>query len=149
MQGITDTGDLLTRVLATGTFDLLHPGHVYFLNQAKAMGDELFVIVARDSNVTHKQKPIVPEAQRLEMIDALEMVNKAFLGSEKDIFEPLKKIRPDIITLGYDQHFDTNNLEKEITKRGISAKVVRIPFSKECPLCSTGAIIKEILKRYG
>ena len=139
----------MTRVLATGTFDLLHPGHVYFLTQARALGDELFVIVARDSNVTHKQKPIVPEAQRLEMIDALEMVNKALLGSEKDIFEPLKQIRPDIITLGYDQHFDANNLEKEITKRGISAKVVRIPFSKECPLCSTGAIIKEILKRYG
>jgi len=139
----------LTRVLATGTFDLLHPGHVYFLTQAKAMGDELFVIVARDSNVTHKQKPIVPEAQRLEMINALGMVNKALLGSEKDIFEPLKQIRPDIITLGYDQYFDTNDLETEITKRGIFAKVVRIPFSKECPLCSTGAIIKEILKRYG
>ena len=139
----------MTRVLATGTFDLLHPGHVYFLTQAKAMGDELFVIVARDSNVTHKQKPIVPEVQRLEMIDALEMVNKALLGSEKDIFEPLKQIRPDIITLGYDQHFETINLEKEITKRGISSKVVRIPFSKECTLCSTGAIIKEILKRYG
>ena len=149
MQGITDTGDLLTRVLATGTFDLLHPGHVYFLTQARALGDELFVIVGRDSNVTHKQKPIVPEVQRLEMIDALEMVNKALLGSEKDIFEPLKQIRPDIITLGYDQYFDTNDLETEITKRGIFAKVVRIPFSKECPLCSTGAIIKEILKRYG
>ena len=149
MQGITETGDLLTRVLATGTFDLLHPGHVYFLTQARALGDELFVIVARDSNVTHKQKPIVPEVQRLEMIDALEMVNKALLGSEKDIFDPLKQIRPDIITLGYDQYFDTNDLETEITKRGIFAKVVRIPFSKECPLCSTGAIIKEILKRYG
>ena len=83
------------------------------------------------------------------MINALGMVNKALLGSEKDIFEPLKKIRPDIITLGYDQHFETINLEKEITKRGISSKVVRIPFSKECTLCSTGAIIKEILKRYG
>ena len=60
MQGIPESGDLLTRVLATGTFDLLHPGHVYFLTQARAMGDELFVIVARDSNVTHKQKPIYP-----------------------------------------------------------------------------------------
>ena len=139
----------MTRVLATGTFDLLHPGHVYFLTQARALGDELFVIVARDSNVTHKQKPIVPEAQRLEMINALGMVNKALLGSEKNIFEPLKQIKPDIITLGYDQHFEINNLEKEITKRGISAKVVRIPFSRECPLCSTGAIIKEILKRHG
>jgi FAD synthetase len=142
-------GDLLTRVLATGTFDLLHPGHVYFLTQARALGDELFVIVARDSNVTHKPRPIIPEEQRLEMVNALGMVDKALLGSESDMFEPLKQIRPDIITLGYDQNFDIDYLEKELTKRGLPAKVIRIAFSKECPFCSTGAIIKEVLKRYG
>ena len=149
LQDIPRPGDLLTRVLATGTFDLLHPGHVYFLTQARALGDELFVIVARDSNVTHKPKPIVPEEQRLEMVNALGMVERAFLGSEKDMFEPLKHIRPDIITLGYDQRFDTDMLEKELTKRGLPANVVRIPLSKECPFCSTGAIIKEVLRRYG
>ena len=142
-------GDLLTRVLATGTFDILHPGHVYFLAQAKALGDELFVIIARDSNVTHKPKPVIPEEQRLEMVDALKAVNKTILGSEKDMFEPLREIKPDIIALGYDQRFDTEILEKELTKRGLPAKVVRIPLSKECPLCSTGTIIKEVLKRYG
>jgi FAD synthetase len=139
----------LTRILATGTFDLLHPGHIYFLTQARALGDELFVIVARDSNVTHKPKPIVPEEQRLEMVNALGMVDKALLGSEKDMFEPLKQIRPDVIALGYDQRFDSELLEKELTKRGLPAHVVRVPLSKECPLCSTGAIIKEVLKRYG
>lgn len=139
----------MTRILATGTFDLLHPGHIYFLTQARALGDELFVIIARDSNVTHKPKPIVPEEQRLEMVSALGIVDKALLGSEKDMFEPLKQIRPDIIALGYDQRFDAELLEKELAKRGLSANVVRIPLSKECPLCSTGAIIKEVLKRYG
>ena len=138
----------MTRILATGTFDLLHPGHIYFLTQARVLGDELFVIVARDSNVTHKPKPIVPEEQRLEMVSALEIVDKALLGSEKDMFEPLKQIKPDIIALGYDQRFDAEILEKELTKRELHAKVVRITFSKDCPLCSTGAIIKEILKRY-
>ncbi|MDW5552098.1 MULTISPECIES: adenylyltransferase/cytidyltransferase family protein [Methanosarcina] len=142
-------GDLLTRILATGTFDLLHPGHIYFLTQARALGDELFVIVARDSNVTHKPKPVVPEEQRLEMVSALGIVDKALLGSEKDMFEPLKQIRPDIIALGYDQRFDAEILEKELDKRGLPANVVRVPLSKECPLCSTGAIIKEVLKRYG
>jgi len=142
-------GDLLTRVLATGTFDILHPGHVYFLTQARELGDELFVIIARDSNVTHKPKPIIPEEQRLEMVNALRTVDKALLGSEKDMFEPLKEIKPDIIALGYDQRFDIELLEKELTKRGLPAKVVRVPFSKECPLCSTGVIIKEVLKRYG
>lgn len=138
----------MTRILATGTFDLLHPGHIYFLTQARVLGDELFVIVARDSNVTHKPKPIVPEEQRLEMVSALEIVDKALLGSEKDIFEPLKQIKPDIIALGYDQRFDAEILEKELIKRELPAKVIRVPFSKDCPLCSTGAIIKEILKRY-
>lgn len=139
----------MTRVLATGTFDLLHPGHTYFLMKARDLGDELFVIVARDSNVTHKPKPVVPEEQRLEMVKALGMVDRALLGSEIDMFEPLKQIKPDIIALGYDQRFDTNFLEKELAKRGLSAQIVRIPLSKECPLCSTGAIIKEVLKRYG
>lgn len=139
----------MTRVLATGTFDLLHPGHVYFLSQARALGDELFVIVARDSNVTHKPKPIVPEEQRLEMVATLKMVDNARLGSEKDMFKPLEEIKPDIIALGYDQRFDIEFLEKELNKRGLSASVVRIPLLKECPLCSTGTIIKEVLKRYG
>ncbi len=139
----------MTRILATGTFDILHPGHIYFLTQARDLGDELFVIVARDSNVTHKPKPVVPEEQRLEMVNALGIVDKALLGSEKDMFEPLKQIRPDIIALGYDQRFDAELLEKELAKRGLSANVVRIPLSKECPLCSTGSIIKEVLKRYG
>ncbi|MCQ1535916.1 FAD synthase [Methanosarcina sp. KYL-1] len=139
----------MTRILATGTFDLLHPGHVYFLTKARALGDELYVIVARDSNVTHKPKPIVPEEQRLEMVSALGMVDKALLGSKNDMFEPLKEMKPDIIALGYDQRFDAELLENELRKRGLTAKVVRIQFSKECPLCSTGAIIKEVLKRYG
>ncbi|AKB75308.1 FMN adenylyltransferase, type 3 archaeal [Methanosarcina lacustris Z-7289] len=142
-------GDLLTRVLATGTFDILHPGHVYFLTQARALGDELFVIIARDSNVTHKPKPIIPERQRFEMVNSLGTVDKALLGSETDMFEPLKEIKPDIIALGYDQYFDIEFLEKELSKRGYPAKVVRIQFSKECPLCSTGAIIKEVIKRHG
>jgi len=139
----------LTRVLATGTFDLLHPGHVYFLTQAKALGDELIVIVARDSNIIHKPKPIIPEEQRLEMVNSLKMVDQALLGSEKDIFEPLKQIKPDIIALGYDQRFDSKRLEEELSKRGLPAQVTRISFSRECPLCSTGTIIKEVLKRYG
>lgn len=82
------------------------------------------------------------------MVSALEIVDKALLGSEKDMFEPLKQIKPDIIALGYDQRFDAEILEKELIKRELPAKVIRVPFSKDCPLCSTGAIIKEILKRY-
>ena len=56
----------MTTVVATGTFDLLHPGHVLYLERSKTLGDELVVIVARDVNVRHKPKPVVPEEQRLQ-----------------------------------------------------------------------------------
>ena len=55
---------MLDRVVATGTFDLLHPGHVLYLERSRALGDELVVIVARDVNVRHKPKPVLPEEQR-------------------------------------------------------------------------------------
>ncbi|MDY6931735.1 MAG: adenylyltransferase/cytidyltransferase family protein, partial [Halobacteriota archaeon] len=70
----------MVRVLATGTFDILHPGHLTYFREAKKLGDELIVIVARDVNVTHKPKPIIPEEQRVEMVGALSIVDKVILG---------------------------------------------------------------------
>jgi FAD synthetase len=137
----------MVRVLATGTFDILHPGHLLYLSEAKSLGDELYVIVARDSMVKHKPKPIVPEGQRLEMVQALRMVDKAVLGSEKDMFEPLREIKPDIIALGENQHFNEKELEAQLTAHGIRAKVARIKAFETCELCSSAAIIKRILER--
>lgn len=137
----------MVRVLATGTFDILHPGHLLYLWKAKALGDELYVIVARDSTVKHKPKPIVPEEQRLAMVQALSIVDKALLGSEKDMFEPLMEIKPDIIALGKNQHFNEKKLEDQLRAHGIKAKVVRILSFEECELCSSGAIIRRILER--
>jgi FAD synthetase len=137
----------LKKILATGTFDLLHPGHLFFLEEAKKLGDELYVIVARDSTIDHKPRPIVPERQRLKMIAALKIVDYAVLGSEKDMFEPLEDIRPDIIVLGHDQGFDPEKLKKELSERGFFAEIERIKKSETCRLCSSGLIIKEILKR--
>jgi len=139
----------LVKVLATGTFDILHPGHILFLSKARELGDELYVIVARESMVKHKPKPVIPEEQRLKMVNALKVVDNAVLGSEKNMFEPVMEIRPDIIALGYDQTFDILKLENELLELKINAKVVRISDSKTCPLCSTGKIIKKILERYG
>ena len=138
----------MVRVLATGTFDILHPGHLLYLEEAKKLGDELFVIVARDVNVKHKPKPVVPEEQRVKMVSALSIVDKAILGSEEDIFELLYEIKPDIVTIGYDQHFDAEELRRELASRGIKAKVVKIEKKYPCDFCSSGNIIKHILGRY-
>jgi FAD synthetase len=139
----------MVRVLATGTFDLLHPGHLRYLSEARALGDELYVIVARDSMIKHKPKPIAPEAQRLAMVKALRIVDKAMLGSDSDIFEPLRKIKPDIIALGKNQFFDEKELQVKLNASGINAKVIRIQSFEQCELCSSASIIKRVLERNG
>jgi FAD synthetase len=139
----------LVKVLATGTFDILHPGHVLFLEKARELGDELNVIVARESMIKHKPRPIVSDEQRLKMVQSLKVVDYAVLGSESDIFEPIQKLKPDIIVLGYDQTFQIDKLKEELHTRGFDSEVVRIKESKICPLCSSGKIIQRILDRYG
>jgi len=134
-------------VVATGTFDLLHPGHLYYLKESRALGDELHVIVARDKNVLHKPAPIVPELQRVVMVSALSMVTSARLGDPTDMMRPIEEIHPDIITLGCDQHFSEQDLEQRLRAREISARVVRISEYKECTYCSSREIVRSILER--
>lgn len=136
----------MRRVVATGTFDIIHPGHITFLEEAKKLGDELIVIVAREKNVRHKPKPVIPEEQRRKVVEALKPVDRAILGDKDDIFRPIMELKPDVIVLGYDQHFDESWLEEELRKRGISCKVVRIRKRVECELCSSAKIIDRILK---
>lgn len=138
----------MTLVVATGVFDILHPGHVFYLERSRALGDELAVIVARDVNVRHKPVPIIPEAQRLRMISALSVVDRAMLGSKTDIFESIEKLKPDIITLGYDQHFDPAALEAELSRRGLHPRIVRIEADLSFELKSSHQIVKKILERF-
>ncbi|NYT01057.1 MAG: FAD synthase [Methanocellales archaeon] len=136
----------MVRVLATGTFEILHPGHLTYLRCAKKLGDELIVIVARDKMIKHKREPAIPEQQRLEIVQSLSIVDRAILGSERDIFEPLYEIKPDIIALGYDQCFDVDELLSQLHKRGLEAKVVRIKESHPGKLCSCSNIVEQITK---
>ncbi|MHB9285647.1 adenylyltransferase/cytidyltransferase family protein [Halobacteriales archaeon Cl-PHB] len=142
----------MTVVVAQGTFDILHPGHVHYLRDARAMGDELHVIVARRANVTHKAPPIVPDAQRVEMVEALEPVDHARLGHPDDIFVPIEELDPDIIALGYDQHHDADAIESAAADRGIDVEVrrasARQPGEGE-ELLSSGRIIDRILAERG
>jgi FAD synthetase len=96
------------------------------LERSKILGDELVVIVARDLNVRHKPKPVVPEEQRQRMVQSLKAVDRAILGEESDIFRTIEQLKPDIITLGFDQHFDIANLETELSRRGLHPRIVRI-----------------------
>jgi FAD synthetase len=140
------------RVIAQGTFDILHPGHVHYLEEAAAMGDELHVIVARRSNVTHKPAPILPDEQRREMVAALAAVDEAHLGHPEDIFVPIESLQPAVIALGYDQHHDEAAIRDALDARGIDCAVRRASGRErrsEDELLSTGDIIDRILRERG
>ncbi|HHW05302.1 MAG TPA: FAD synthase [Methanothermobacter sp.] len=134
--------------MATGTFDIIHPGHIFFLEEAKKLGGKdakLVVVIARDSTVRAKKRiPIIDEKQRLEVVKMLKPVDEAYLGSETDMFEIVHKIKPDIITIGPDQDFSIKELKGELRKRGLNCEVKRIKKYKKAPLDSTCKIIKKI-----
>ena len=137
----------MTRVVAQGTFDVLHPGHLHYLEEAAAMGETLHVIVARSDNVTHKPEPVVPEAQRREMVAALAPVDEARLGHTEDFFVPVRAIDPDVIVLGHDQHHDEATLEACLAEEGLDCGVARASARDgEEALVSTGRIVERICR---
>ncbi|CQH52528.1 FAD synthase [Halobacterium hubeiense] len=142
----------MRRVVAQGTFDLIHPGHIHYLEDAAAMGDELHVIVARRENVTHKEPPVLPNRQRRDVVAALDAVDKARVGHESDIFAPIEDIDPDVIALGFDQHHDDDAIEAELAERGVDCSVERASAREkryDGELLSTGTIIDRILEQRG
>jgi FAD synthetase len=132
--------------MATGVFDILHLGHVHFLEYAKGLGDELVVVVATDRTAErNKHRPITPERMRVQLIKALKVVDRAMLGHEGDPFEIVLEIQPDIIVLGYDQFQTESRIREELMKRGMEhIQVVRLPqFDHD--LNGTRKIIQKIL----
>ncbi len=138
----------MVRVMASGVFDILHTGHISYLEQARALGDELYVVVASDNTVRkNKHEPITPERMRVRIVSALKPVDVAMIGNDSgDMFAILDEIRPDVIVLGFDQKFDENILSEELKKRGFDIAVKRADQSGE-DLEATRAIIKKIRER--
>jgi len=136
----------MTRVMATGVFDILHTGHLHYLLEAKKLGDELYVVVATDATVRkQKHEPITPEKMRVELVNALKPVDHALLGKEGDMYEIVSLVSPDIIALGHDQQFDEIELEQRLRQRGIEAKVVRLAKFED-DLNGTRKIIQKIVE---
>jgi FAD synthetase len=135
----------MTKIMATGVFDILHPGHLHFLMEAKSMGDELVVVVATDATVRRqKHEPITPEKMRVELVGALKPVDVALLGREGDMFDIVLQVKPDIIALGFDQQFNEKDLEKRLAERGLKVRVVRL-HKFEDDLNGTRKIIQKIM----
>ena len=117
-----------------GTFDILHPGHLHMLKEAKEHGDFLVVIIARDQTVStlKGKKPQHDEVARVKNLEALNIADEVRLGSLGDKYKVIREEKPDIIALGYDQKFFTEQLTTII--------------GKETPVIRLAAYMPEIYK---
>ena len=140
-------------VLASGVFDLLHLGHVRFLEEAKRAGGEnakLIVVIATDSTVEKMKgkKPIMSEDQRRALVESLKVVDQAVLGYEDlDIGEVIGKIKPDVIALGYDQADMEKEVKNYVAKHRLPVQIVKTGKYAENALDSSSKIKQKIIDK--
>lgn len=143
-SALTEIGrSSLKVVLAGGVFDIIHPGHIYTLNAAKALGDILVVVVATDSTSIKmkKRRPLHTQEQRQELVNSLSMVDLCLIGQEDDIFKTVNRVRPQIIALGYDQVHQEKFIIDGCKKIDLKAEVARL--QSPIPESSSSKIEKE------
>lgn len=138
-------------MLASGVFDLLHLGHVRFLEEAKRQGGknaELLVVIARDNTVEKMKgrKPVMSEHQRRALVESLKVVDEAVLGfKDFEIGDVIDKIRPDVIALGYDQTSMEQQVREYVDKHNLAIKVFSIRKFEEDVLHSSSKIRQKIV----
>jgi FAD synthetase len=141
-------------VLASGTFDLLHLGHVKYLEEAKKAGGrdaKLVVIVARDRTVEKRkgEKPVMPEEHRRALVESLKVVDEAVLGYEEfDIGAVIEEIKPDVIAVGYDQKGIEEHVRKTVAHQKLPIQVVKISKFGKDELNSSLKIKRRITQAY-
>lgn len=142
----------MTKVLAAGVFDLLHYGHIRYLEEAKKMGGpdaHLTVIVARDETVRRLKgsDPVIPEDQRRAVIEALKVVDEALLGFEDlDLDRVLQQVKPDIVAVGHDQDAIRRRVKKIKKARGLDLEIVTVGRFGENDLDSSSKIKRRIVE---
>ena len=141
---LTEIGrNSLRVVLAGGVFDIIHPGHIYTLNAARALGDVLAVVVATDNTAIKmkKRKPLHSQEQRKELVNSLSMVDICLVGQEGDMFKTVNRVRPQIIALGYDQVHQEKFITEGCKRIKLEAAVARL--QSPIPDSSSSKIQKE------
>ncbi|MDP7002442.1 MAG: FAD synthase [Candidatus Thalassarchaeaceae archaeon] len=138
----------MVRVMAVGIFDLLHAGHLHYVEQAKSLGDELVVVIAHDETVRkQKHEPITSQELRRRMVEGLKPVDLAVVGNPPGvpIFDILITVEPDIIALGFDQKHSIDSIRKGLEEHGFGhVQVTRVEGLSD-DLDGTRKIIARIL----
>jgi D-beta-D-heptose 7-phosphate kinase/D-beta-D-heptose 1-phosphate adenosyltransferase len=139
-EGLRQAGK--TVVFTNGVFDLLHPGHVRYLQHARSLGDALIVGLNSDRSVRANKgptRPITPEAERAEILAALACVDAVAIFDAETPAEIIKRIQPDVLVKGADWAADAIVGRDTVEARG--GKVVRVQIEQGW---STSAIIQKI-----
>ncbi|MFX0041468.1 MAG: adenylyltransferase/cytidyltransferase family protein [Candidatus Hodarchaeota archaeon] len=140
------------KILIAGTFDILHPGHIYLINEAAKLGD-VYIVIATDKNreLYSGEAPIVPEQQRFEMMKSIKNVKDVKLGRhDNDTLRTVEEINPDIILLGPDQKFSAQKLQNALKMKGLNHIEVRRleKYYDKFKLHSSSLIKKKIIEKY-
>lgn len=139
-------------VLASGAFDILHPGHVRFLEEAKRIGgknSKLIVIVARNKTIKENKgrDAVFDEKARLSMVQALKPVDKAVLGYRPFSFEKVvKRYKPSVVVFGYDQVWLMERFKELCRRKKWNIKVKLLKKYNLGSLNSSSDVIKKIKK---
>ncbi|MFW9973941.1 MAG: adenylyltransferase/cytidyltransferase family protein [Candidatus Thorarchaeota archaeon] len=142
------------RVLAAGKFDILHLGHIAYLEQAKELAGEdgeLIVVIALDKTILRERgaPPVFPQEQRRKIVESLKFVDRAVIGFDTDDHTLIiSEIQPDIIALGYDQYTDIEAIEAHLARSGRKTKIVRLEKRTADGLCSSTLIRERIIDYY-
>lgn len=138
-------------VLAFGSFDILHPGHLLYLEKARRLGDRLVVVVARDESIRmFKGKgPVFSQADRVRMLNSLKIVDMAVVGNKlsksSDRYKILKQFRPQVIVFGYDQKVNADGVRAWLRENGMKARIVRIKSAANPRVYKSSRLAKLLL----
>jgi FAD synthetase len=139
-----------TIVLTSGAFDIIHPGHIKMLWEAKKLGgrkSKLVVVLARDNTIMKRKnrKPLFDERSRYLIVSNLKPVDEVILGYRDFSFEKIiKKIKPDIVVFGYDQTEIMKEFEKFIKDKNFDVKVYKAKRYRFGSINSTTDIIEKL-----
>jgi FAD synthetase len=115
-------------VMVGGAFEIIHPGHIHTMSEARRLGNTLIVVVATDESVKRSKgrDPVTEQDLRVKLVSSLKLVDLALPGNKGSIFDILPRIRPDVVAVGYDQRHDPNEIVKEAARRGLTITAQRL-----------------------
>ena len=133
-------------VFTNGCFDLIHPGHIRYLREARRLGDALIVAINSDRSVRElkgEKRPILDQSERVEVIAAFECVDYVTIFDEPTPREIIAAILPDVLVKGGDWDIERIVGRDEVEAAG--GEVLSLPFFEGC---STTDVIERIVRRY-